>query len=964
MDWKKALVQVQTALLRLWAAPSYFLTAVIVFQVFLARNTFHDGIWADNDSVCHFAYARHLVEEFAPKTGTFLGYSPRFNMGVPFLLFNTPPGVYLGTFALTKLGLSTLTAIKVLTVSAFCAVPILGYFLGRTYDTAKDSSLPQFTALSLCLFSSELFGLEFFFRNGMLNPAYGIPLLLATLLAFRHALLRTNGKAIPALALGAMLFAATVVTHVLTAYMLTLALLCITIGDRWKTLGQRVWKMGFLLAFGGVLAAFWLVPSAPFAAPEDAAYTWLRNPSDTLSAFADGSLISSYFAGFFPGFVQISNVGISAVAFGAIGVYFAFRNRTEVRGLAILAILALLITVGPFWSFGIRLLPGYDRLLWYRFATLLVLAWLLLAAYGAHELAKQHVIGRYVRIIAGAAAVAAIAVLLSRGRRVQTAGDFKDFLADYGQVANVLRADPVKGRIFSEFLGFGTLQPPSVNYVRHLLPVDTGFEEAAGWIYENNEASRRLMKRGPFWYNSAPIAGDAERLALRYVVAGSSQLVKTLENDARWTAVLRTSNLVLFSSNSKVSLATIGAQPLTIEESSFLQGGGYRYRFSVPKNANGIGVVRVNDFPAWTATVDGKPVPHRSNVDGLLEFDAPPDAKELVLEFSIEKSRTLGRRISIAGLLFLVALVALSSWKEQIFELALLEPSGKAILAVASVLALLKGARNDLSHVGFGVREGLTASSDPHDIILGTLASRGSFGPLQVPADSSSANSLHGSVRLTAHSSIRLEGGADSHRATIGKCTMEIPIGTELSIPANCGSTEFPAATEIAIEGPVRVVHIRDDIRYLEAESFRNEVHDSGYEAFYSMGQPEDIPSNGALMSANVSVRGPIDLEHTLVSGAAGATCRYWAYLPTYHSRFAGTRADVRLLIDGNEIGSVDGADRNEPAEFWNFRPTYGWRSIGVGSCAKGTEITARFARKKSGIGGLADVDLFALIPQ
>ena len=57
---------------RVWTSDRLFFAALTLFNLFLARRTFGAGIWADNDSVCHYAYLRHLLEDILPATGTYL----------------------------------------------------------------------------------------------------------------------------------------------------------------------------------------------------------------------------------------------------------------------------------------------------------------------------------------------------------------------------------------------------------------------------------------------------------------------------------------------------------------------------------------------------------------------------------------------------------------------------------------------------------------------------------------------------------------------------------------------------------------------------------------------------------------------------------------------------------------------------------------------------------------------------
>ena len=108
----------------LWTNEAAFFAVLTAFNLYVARNTFRPGIWADNDSVCHYAYLRHLVEEFYPATGTFFGWTPKFNLGTPFLLYNTPPGLYVAAAVASRIaGLSPLASLKVVVVASYLAVP-------------------------------------------------------------------------------------------------------------------------------------------------------------------------------------------------------------------------------------------------------------------------------------------------------------------------------------------------------------------------------------------------------------------------------------------------------------------------------------------------------------------------------------------------------------------------------------------------------------------------------------------------------------------------------------------------------------------------------------------------------------------------------------------------------------------------------------------------------------------------
>ena len=99
-----------------------------------------------------------------------------FSMGVPFLLYNTPPGIYVAAaFVAKMLHVTPLIGLKLCMVTAFCSVPLAGAAVARTFED-EPGDLPKFTALAFSLFSSELIGLEFYFKNGMINPAFALPM--------------------------------------------------------------------------------------------------------------------------------------------------------------------------------------------------------------------------------------------------------------------------------------------------------------------------------------------------------------------------------------------------------------------------------------------------------------------------------------------------------------------------------------------------------------------------------------------------------------------------------------------------------------------------------------------------------------------------------------------------------------------------------------------------------------------
>jgi hypothetical protein len=456
-----------------WGNERIFLAALTLFNLFLARRTFGAGIWADNDSVCHYAYVRHLLEEVLPATGTFFGWTPKYGLGAPLLLYNTPPGLYVVTVALARItGLSALSALKAAMVAAFLSVPLIGARLARTFED-EPRDLPKFVALALSLFSSELFGLDFFFKNGMLNAAFAVPFLLATLLFYRRAQRQVGSRALVGTTLAGLMFAATLLVHLLSAYMLGIALGAFAIAQGPRRLGRGIVQASLVVGLGAALSAFWLLPSLRFAASEDVAFTWIRRASDTLPGLADGSLLSSYPVGFYPRFVAFSNAGLVAVMCSGFALWRAIRQRRwPVLACFVLLAIALLITIGPRPSFGLWILPKYDRLLWYRFCTPLEIAVLLTAGWGAWQLWELR--GRFGTAVTWGLVVGALwaaQVMTKRAVHIETAENYPGFVQDVDGIARwlVVHGKP-GGRVFSEFLGQDVPDAASVNYARHMIP--------------------------------------------------------------------------------------------------------------------------------------------------------------------------------------------------------------------------------------------------------------------------------------------------------------------------------------------------------------------------------------------------------------------------------------------------------------------------------------------------------------
>ncbi|MFO0734524.1 MAG: hypothetical protein U0270_01530 [Labilithrix sp.] len=1002
-------------LLYVWRRDSLFLALLLAFELFCARHTFDGGIWADNDSVCHYAYLRHLLEEIYPQTGTFLAYSPRFDLGVPFLLYNTPPGTYvLSGIVTTVLHVTALTGLKITVTAGFLSVPVLGYFIAKTFDDAPPDS-PKFVAMVLGLLSSELWGLEFFFRNGMLNPALGVPFLLATLYFFRRTQTSPFPQALRHIAFGGFFFACTACTHLLSTYMLSIALGAFVLGRRLKDWGHDVLRLGGLLCVGGALAGFWLVPSAAFAAKEDAAYTWLRRPTDLVASFLDGSLLSSCFYGFFPSFVNISNVGIVTVAMGLLGILIGVIARRHIapRVALFVFVLGFWIMVGPTWSFLIKWLPGYERLLWYRFVTLAQLGWFMLAGFGAAYVADlDKRFAPYNRLLLAAGFGWAVLSLGGRADKIETATHYPEFTTDLDQIVAWLKEHgDRRGRVYDEFLGQAVIQPPSVNYPRHMTPTLSGFDEVSGWIYENNIASQVLMKKGAFWFSPFPMIEEAPRYNVKYIVAGSPHFVRALSLDPRWRSVLGQRNLVLFENTAyDPTLAEGRGFVAKTWTQRYLRGGGYQYDFELGKADVATGVtadrpfvVKVGYLPYFTVTADDVIVPTRPSADGLLEVDLPAGAMPARLRcvWDVTPLRLRGNMISLAGIGIAVLLVAASFVKKiDVMKRASrpLALVGIAAAGLAVVGAFVRDRNVDLSPIGFGVRGGIVPFLDPHRLKVGIYDDErasgivhtvtAAWGP-RITAGREPARRLEHPegaalvIALTPNraSSLVITGEPPSAPVELElsapggatMCRLSGRVGAPIALPKACAAPDphdasgaLPGATRtvtVKSESPLVVTSVAVDssIRVIEAESLTNSHRDSGYEAFYSFGPAESFPSNGLLMITDVKKNEPVDLGAE--PGFQPGRYDVWLLHRTYHPRFDNTRAEVIVLFNDKPVGSASGNSRI-PHDFWERDAVYEWMPIGPAEVQERSTLKLRIVHREDTVAGIADIDSVALVPR
>jgi hypothetical protein len=1006
------------ALRWIWTHDRAFFVALTALNLWAARGTFRPGIWADNDSVCHYAYLRHLIEEFYPATGTFFGWTPKYNLGAPFLIYNTPPGLYLAaaiTSAISRL--SPLASLKLVVVASYLSVPLLGAALARTFED-PPGALPKFVGLSLSLFSSELFGLEFYFKNGMLNPAVAVPLALATLLCSRRAQRESGPRALRWLALGALGFGATAFVHLLTAYMLCLTLGCFTFAAGLRRFGRSVVEVATIAGLGTGLVAFWLVPSLPFAAKEDAAYTWIRRPSDTLGGFLDGSIFSSYFVGFYPRFFSFSAVGIVvAICAGAGLSRLAVRRNAAVAACAATAILALLVAMGPRPSFGLSVLPMYDRLLWYRFMTLAELMTLVLAGWGASWLWElRERLGRAFLVVVAGVAFWALTVLTQRADAIMTASAEPAFVADVDAVAAWLRIHGKgDGRVFSEFLAQNVVDSVSVNYPRHMIPILSGLGEASGWIYENDEAAQLFLKRGLLWYDPLPMVALAERFDVQYVLAGSPNLVHALSSDPRWTLALATPHVSLFEAvGREPSLVEADGYRSQIAREGYLRGGGYEYVIRIDPTGAGERardlLVKTSWSPAWRARSGDRELAVERSEDALVEIVLPTaSAPETVtLTWDIGALRARGNHISLVALACAILLFGAGSWPlarlRGVFEVPgrLLHRAGVGAAVAALAAAVARSHSIDKSVVGFGIRGGMLVTFDTKRADVGafddtspsrlTRVLESAWGPRDLAGHAPARTlfgrgataatltlSAPGPNRVTVRGQVRDGSGGERSDAPVAllvgapgrselACRVNGALGTPIVIPQDClagAAGDGPGIRRtVGFEADgalvVTTLDVDDGVVVVEAETMHNSLDDGGYDAFYALGPADEVASNGVSMRAIVGEGMDITLDRDVALPAP----RYdaWVLTRTTSARLGKSLARLVLESDERTFADVD-PGRASAWPFWDGDPHWEWLPAGRVEGGGTRKIGVTFRRSSGAFDGQADLDAMAFVP-
>jgi hypothetical protein len=661
--------------------------------------------------------------------------------------------------------------------------------------------------------------------------------------------------------------------------------------------------------------------------------------------------------------------------------------------------------MGPRYAGPLAIVPLYDRLLWYRFVTLVIVATLTLGAFGAWQFARFRT-RLYplnpMLVLAGGAW--AFVVMVGRAEKIQSVDDYPQFQRSVATIAQRLNArSPDGGRLYSEFLAWNVVEASSVNYTREMLPILTGLDEVSGWIYENNPASQSLMRRGPFWYNPIPILELADRYDVEYIVAGTPVFVHALANDARWETLEETPDLVLFHAKRVSSFAEAAGYHTRVLERRYLPGGGYHLTIELDpevgsERASTL-LVKTNYFDTWHATIDGVEGAAASAPDGLLIVPLPArdHVTRVDLDWRIDDLRRIGDRISLAALAAALSLLCLtrvrgaapSAWPTKHLSRIV------AVAAVGLVVLLAWRARPQrLARIGSGIADGMETVFPSNVIRAGTfdddapmrpnrLLSENAWGPRSF-VDGHASRALddraRASVMLAPSGSNRItvDGVGSNEIVTLTLfdprthqtvCTVSGRLGSAREIPAPCLLGErMPHSPGVArelgihVEGQLslRRIEVQSGIIYLEAESFRNVLDDDGDDASYALGAVEYPPSNGATMSAEPQHGRSVIVRREL-SPAAG-TYSAWVLLRSVNPRLGPTRGTIGLLVDGQSLGVADGTDGAIP--FWESHVYFDWERLGlVRLAAREHRLELSFGNPRKGYAGI-EVDELALVPE
>jgi hypothetical protein len=319
----------------------------------------------------------------------------------------------------------------------------------------------------------------------------------------------------------------------------------------------------------------------------------------------------------------------------------------------------------------------------------------------------------------------------------------------------------------------------------------------------------------------------------------------------------------------------------------------------------------------------------------------------------------------------------------------------------------LRGRAIDERVVGWGVRGGLATTFDtrrahvgafddaePHRLVhvldgawsarleregsaLRELAREG------IPAAAITLSPV-GPQRITVRGSVTSGGRAGGDRPvtlviadpTTGAalCRVDVTLGLPALLPDACtrgpagegpGVTRtlgFRTAEESEAKWALVVNEISVDagIVVVEAESMHNALDDSGDDALYLYGEPDQFPSNGVSMVASARYGKPIALDRDVALPARAY--EMWLLTRTVSPRLRDSRAHLLVEADGREIADIDPRTR-KGFPFWDKDPHLEWLPVGRVDGQAMRRIRVTFHKAPTEYDGDADLDALAFVP-
>jgi len=736
--------------------------------------------------------------------------------------------------------------------------------------------------------------------------------------------------------------------------------------------------------------------------------TWSRNGWQTVRGFLDGSLLSSYPGAFIPRLAgQENHTGLFGVLLGALGAFDIWRHRAKsMRPTLLLFLFCFWMCLGPALAGPLGAVPLYERLLWYRFVTFATFFWLLLAGWGLSVLweyaaAPSRRAQRPLAVVfALGCALYCGSQLTTRSGRVLTESDLVDDRDSLAEVAGWLRANKESpGRVFSEF-GVGINELVSVNYARHMLPVEAGVPSLCGWVYENTAVGAACVRTGLLHLSPYRIVDLSERMGVRYAVARSDGFKDALRDDPRWVSRLDSDEYSLFETVSVPSRlrADAGAVEVATYREEALPGGSYRVSARAMATDLTSFVVDVSHSRWWTATVNGKVRGTRESADGFLSIDlAGPVTGELEVEldWSVAGFMATGRWFSLLGLVFACGLywflrrqqgTTLVPWEGRLSKQALWSLAALTTIGVSARSWQVKPWRLAAGYVG-----GVVAEPTPGELDVGSFRDEENGGHTFVDAKGwgprtsvgthatrtwrSGRSEVLATLVKGVPATLTVRGTAEDPAFRVEvldfevgtrRCEVSGTLGRALSLPAHCAPEQ--ARVEGALRRVVlrfhsaneaRIHHVAVDagIRYLNAESMENVGSDGGSDGLVFDGGTAQRPHNELMLSATVRRwTSPLRVEK-LVQMPKPGRYELWARVMVRRVADTGSSGDIQFFAGDALVGE---AETTHPERDWHGLE---WQRIGVFTC-QDCLVGVEVSRPQSAPDAVwAGVDVLALVP-